>query len=148
MQTINISPTTRLFNAIDSMLWNMYAYRSKPPTPEELAEYDRIYKPYIDSLIEEVKNEDKTWFRKQQQFKQLYIVAVTAECTDRDAAQDIAEKVFGDDFEEVKDFFENKTVLTAVEVAYSDWYAKTQTLLSNFVPSGICVNDDDLTWKH
>ena len=73
--------------------------------------------------------------------------------------------MFGDDFEEVKDFFENKTVLTAVEVAYSDWYANTQTLLSNFVPSGICVNDDELilcnlklattkdgclflTWKH
>ena len=59
MQTTNISPKTRLFNAIDSMLWNMYAYRSKPPTPEELVEYDRIYKPYIDRLIEEVKNEDK-----------------------------------------------------------------------------------------
>ena len=40
------------------MLWNMYAYRSTPPTPEELVEYDRIYKPYIDSLIEEVKNEE------------------------------------------------------------------------------------------
>ena len=40
------------------MLWNMYAYRSTPPTPEELDEYDRIYKPYIDSLIEEVKNEE------------------------------------------------------------------------------------------
>lgn len=60
MQIINSSPKTRLFNAIDSTLWNMYAYRSKPPTPEELAECDRIYKPYIDSLIEEVKNEDKT----------------------------------------------------------------------------------------
>ena len=60
MQTINISPTTRLFNAIDSMLWNMYAYRSKPPTQKELEEYDHIYKPYIDRLIEEVKNEDKT----------------------------------------------------------------------------------------
>lgn len=74
-----------------------------------------------------------------------YIVAVTVGCTDGDAAQDIAEKVFGDDFEEVKDFFENMTVLTAVEVAYSDWYAKTQTFLSNFVPSGICVNDDELS---
>lgn len=60
MQIINSSPKTRLFNAIDSMLWNMYAYRSKPPTPEELSNYDHIYKPYIDSLIEEVKNEDKT----------------------------------------------------------------------------------------
>ena len=66
-------------------------------------------------------------------------------CTDGDAAQDIAEKVFGDDFEEVKDFFENMTVLTAVEVAYSNWYEKTQTFLSNFVPSGICVNDDELS---
>lgn len=55
MQTLNNSPETRLFNAIDSMLWNMYAYRSKPLTPEELVKYDRIYKPYIDSLIEEVK---------------------------------------------------------------------------------------------
>lgn len=59
MQTLNNSPKTRLFNAIDSMLWNMYAYRSTPPTPKELDEYDRHYKPYIDSLIEEVKNEDK-----------------------------------------------------------------------------------------
>ena len=58
MDLYNGSPKTRLFNAIDSMLWNMYAYRSKPLTPEELAEYDRVYKPYIDSLIEEVKNED------------------------------------------------------------------------------------------
>ena len=74
-----------------------------------------------------------------------YIVAVTAGCTNGDAAQDIAEKVFGDDFEEVKDFFENMTVLTAVEVAYSNWYEKTQTFLSNFVPSGICVNDDELS---
>ena len=60
MQTINSYPKTRLFNAIDSMLWNMYAYRSKPLTAEELAKYDHIYKPYIDNLIEEVKNEDKT----------------------------------------------------------------------------------------
>ena len=73
-----------------------------------------------------------------------YIVAVTAGCTDKDAAQDIAEKVFGDDFEETKDFFENKTVLTAIEVTYSDWYEKTQTLLSNFVPAGICINDNEL----
>ena len=60
MQIINSSPETRLFNAIDSMLWNMYAYRSKPPTQKELEEYDRIYKPYIDKLIKEVKNEGKT----------------------------------------------------------------------------------------
>lgn len=60
MDIVNASPRIRLCNAIDSMLWNMYAYRSKPPTAEELAEYDRICKPYIDSLIEEVKNEDKT----------------------------------------------------------------------------------------
>jgi hypothetical protein len=58
MDPADKSPRVRLFNAIDSMLWNMYAYRSTPPTPEELAEYDRIYKPYIDKLIEEVKNED------------------------------------------------------------------------------------------
>lgn len=58
MDPMDKSPRTRLFNAIDSMIWNMYAYRSTPPTPEELAEYDRIYKPYIDKLIEEAKNED------------------------------------------------------------------------------------------
>ena len=74
-----------------------------------------------------------------------YIVAVMAGCTDKDAAQDIAEKVFGDGFEEVKDFFENKTVLTAVEVQYSDWYEKTQEYLTNFIPPGICVNDDELS---
>jgi len=73
-----------------------------------------------------------------------YIVAVMAGCTDRDAARDIAEKVFGDGFEEVKDFFESKTVLTAVEVQYSDWYEKTQEYLTNFIPPGICVNDDEL----
>ena len=48
----------RLCNAIDSILWTMYAYRSTPPTPEELAKYDRTYKPYIDKLIKEAKNED------------------------------------------------------------------------------------------
>lgn len=58
MDPMDKSPRVRLFNAIDSMLWNIYAYRSTPPTPEELAEYDRIYKPYIDKLIEEAKNED------------------------------------------------------------------------------------------
>lgn len=73
-----------------------------------------------------------------------YIVAVMSGCTDNNAAQDIAENVFGDEFEETKDFFENKTVLTAIEVAYSDWYEKTQTLMSNFVPSGICINDNEL----
>jgi hypothetical protein len=60
MNPYNESPKVRLCKAIDSMLWNMYAYRFTPPTPKELAEYDRIYKPYIGSLIEEVKNEDKT----------------------------------------------------------------------------------------
>ena len=58
MDPMDKSPRVRLFNAIDFMLWNMYAYRSTPPTPEELAEYDRTYKPYIDKLTEEVKNED------------------------------------------------------------------------------------------
>ena len=66
-------------------------------------------------------------------------------CTDGDAALDIAKKVFGDEFEETKDFFENMTVLTAVEVQYKSWYKKKQTLFSNFVPSGICVNDDELS---
>ena len=59
MNPYNESPKVRLFKAIDSMLYNMYAYRSKPPTAEELAEYDHVYKPYISSLIEEVKNEDQ-----------------------------------------------------------------------------------------
>ena len=59
MQTINSSPKMRLCNVIDSMLWNIYAYRSKPPTTEEIAEYDRVFKPYIDRLIKEAKNEDK-----------------------------------------------------------------------------------------
>ena len=58
MDPTDKSPQVRLCNAIDSMLWNMYAYRSTPPTAKELAEYDRVYKPYIDKLIEEAKNED------------------------------------------------------------------------------------------
>ena len=66
-------------------------------------------------------------------------------CTDGDAALDIAKKVFGDEFEETKDFFENMTVLTAVEVQYKSWYEKTQTLIPNMVPSGICINDDELS---
>ena len=48
----------RLCNAIDTMLWDMYAYRLAPLTPEERAEYDHIHKPYIGRLIEEVENED------------------------------------------------------------------------------------------
>ena len=58
MDPMDKSPSVRLCNAIDSILWTMYAYRSTPPTPEELAEYDRTYKPYIDKLIKEAKNED------------------------------------------------------------------------------------------
>lgn len=58
MDPMDKSPQVKLCNAIDSMLWNIYAYRSTPPTPEELAEYDRIYKPYINKLIEEAKNEN------------------------------------------------------------------------------------------
>lgn len=57
-EKLDKSPRARLCSAIDNMLWSIYAYRSMPPTPEELAEYDRTYKPYIDKLIEEVKNED------------------------------------------------------------------------------------------
>lgn len=52
------SPRTRLCNAIDNMLWTIYAYRSTPPTPEELTEYDRTYMPHIKRLMEEIKNED------------------------------------------------------------------------------------------
>ena len=58
MDPMDKSPQVRLCSAIDSMLWNMYAYRSTLLTPEELVEYDRIYKPYIDKLTEEAKNED------------------------------------------------------------------------------------------
>ena len=57
-EKLNKSPRTRLCNAIDNMLWTMYAYRLTPPTPEELAEYDRTYMPHIKSLMEEIKNED------------------------------------------------------------------------------------------
>ena len=74
-----------------------------------------------------------------------YIVAVMAGCADKDAAQDIAEKVFGDEFETVKTLFENKTVLTAIEVQYRDWYENTQEYLTNWIPAGICVNDDELS---
>ena len=58
MDPTDRSLQVRLCNAIDSMLWNMYAYRSTPPTLEELAEYDRTYKPYIKRLMEEIKNEN------------------------------------------------------------------------------------------
>ena len=74
-----------------------------------------------------------------------YVVAVVPRCTAAAAAQCIAEKAFGNGYESVKDFFENKTVLTAVEVRYSDWYEKTQEYLTNFIPPGICVNDDELS---
>lgn len=60
METINSSPKLRLCNAIDSMLWSIYAYRLAPLTPEELSKHDQVCKPYINNLIEEVKNEDKT----------------------------------------------------------------------------------------
>jgi hypothetical protein len=73
-----------------------------------------------------------------------YIVAVVPRCTDAVAAQCIAEKAFGDGYESVKDFFEHKTVLTAVEVIYYDWREKTQEWLMNFVPAGICVDDEEL----
>ena len=59
MNSHNTSAQTRLCLAIDNMLWSMYAYRSMPPTKEELAEYDRIYKPHIHKLMEEVKNDTK-----------------------------------------------------------------------------------------
>lgn len=57
-EKLDKSPRTRLCNVIDNMLWTIYAYRSTPPTPEELAEYDRMYMPHIKRLMEEIKNED------------------------------------------------------------------------------------------
>lgn len=56
-EKLDKSPRTRLCNAIDNMLWTIYAYRSTPPTPEELAEYDRMYMSHIKKLMEEIKNE-------------------------------------------------------------------------------------------
>ena len=58
MDPMDKSPSVRLCNAIDSILSTIYAYRSTPTTPEELAEYDRTYKPYIDKLTKEARNED------------------------------------------------------------------------------------------
>ena len=59
MDLCNASTQTRLCIAIDNMLWSMYAYRSISPTKTELVEYDRIYKPHIRKLMDEVKNENK-----------------------------------------------------------------------------------------
>ena len=59
MDLCNASTQTRLCIAIDNMLWSMYAYRSIPPTKTDLAEYDRIYKPYLHKLMEEVRNDKK-----------------------------------------------------------------------------------------
>ena len=76
-----------------------------------------------------------------------YIIAVGPEYTSRMAAQDVAEKTFGDGFEDVADFFENKTVLTAIEIKYSDWNDKYSDWMYNFIPAGICVDDEELdTW--
>jgi len=73
-----------------------------------------------------------------------YIIAVIPEYDSRQAAQDVAERVFGDGFEDVADFFENKTVLTAIEISYTDWSEKLQELVSNFIPAGICINDKEI----
>ncbi len=73
-----------------------------------------------------------------------YIIAVSPECTSRMAAQDVAEKTFGDGFEDVADFFENKTVLTAMEIKYSDWSDKYNEWMYNFIPAGICIDDEEL----
>ena len=73
-----------------------------------------------------------------------YIIAVGPEYTSRMAAQDVAEKTFGDGFEDVADFFENKTVLTAIEIEYRDWNDKYNDWMYNFIPPGICVDDEEL----
>ncbi len=73
-----------------------------------------------------------------------YIIAVGPEYTSRMAAQDVAEKTFGDGFEDVADFFENKTVLTAIEIKYSDWNDTYNDWVYNFIPPGICVDDEEL----
>lgn len=73
-----------------------------------------------------------------------YIIAVSPEYTSRMAAQDVAEKTFGDGFEDVADFFENKTVLTAMEIKYSDWSDKYNEWMYNFIPAGICIDDEEL----
>lgn len=51
-----ISPKVMLSRAVDSMLWNMYAYRFQPLTEEEYENIKKMYKPCIDKLIEEIKN--------------------------------------------------------------------------------------------
>ena len=73
-----------------------------------------------------------------------YIIAVGPEYTSRMAAQDVAEKTFGDGFEDVADFFENKTVLTAIDIKYRDWNDKYNDRMYNFIPFGICVDDEEL----
>jgi len=73
-----------------------------------------------------------------------YIIAVRPEYSSRMAAQDVAEKTFGDGFEDVADFFENKTVLTAMEIKYSDWSDKYNEWMYNFIPAGICIDDEEL----
>lgn len=73
-----------------------------------------------------------------------YIIAVIPEYDSRLAAKDIAERVFGDEFEDVAKFFEHKTVLTAMEIKYSDWSNKQYEWIYNFIPAGICIDDEEL----
>lgn len=74
-----------------------------------------------------------------------YIIAVIPEYDSRQAAQVVAERVFGDEFEDVAKFFENKTVLTAMEIKYSDWSDECTEWMYNFIPAGICVDDSELS---
>jgi len=74
-----------------------------------------------------------------------YIIAVIPEYDSRQAAQVVAERVFGDEFEDVARFFENKTVLTAMEIKYSDWSDEHNEWMYNFIPAGICVDDSELS---
>lgn len=74
-----------------------------------------------------------------------YIIAVGPEYTSRMVARDVAEKTFSDDFEDVADFFENKTVLTAIEINYRDWNDTYNDWVYNFIPAGICVDDSELS---
>ena len=72
-----------------------------------------------------------------------YIVAV-AEPSVKDAAQDIVKAVYSDDLENTQELFETKTILTCAEIQYETWNDNTCLLQTNFIPVGICINDNEL----
>lgn len=73
-----------------------------------------------------------------------YIIAVISKYTPIMVAQDVAERTFGDDFTETAEFFESKTVLTAIELQYSSLNSKLNTWICNFIPVGICIDDEEI----